>query len=120
MIKQVYIDKDGQTWLLPISAWIGVCKDGARDAGYAFPDDCLVTDGRTIDPDIMLLKIDNWMPVDFKDFIAAYERGDIKPTKPEPVVPKKVDPLVNPQDHWVDTKPVIIEAPAKKPRGKKK
>lgn len=107
MIKQVYIDKDGQTWLLPISAWIGVCKDAARDAGFAFPDDCLVTDGRTIDPDIMLLKIDNWMPVDFKDFIAAYERGDIKHSNAHKMVrePEKIEEAPAPK--------------AKKPRAKK-
>lgn len=121
MIKQVYVKKNGTVWRLSVSAWLGVCKD-AINSGYALPDECVVEEGCEAEPDSTMLNIQGWTANDFKDWMEAHWRGEIKPKNPEPIVPKKVDPLVNPQDHWVDTNPVIIEAPAKpkKTRGKKK
>ena len=112
MIKQVYVKKNGSVWRLSISAWLGVCRDGARGAGYAFPDECVVQEGGEADPDSLMLKIDNWMPVDFKDFIAAYERGDIKQPKETAIeVPSKA---------VVEAVVAEMEKPkAKKPRAKK-
>lgn len=113
MIKIVYVKKKNTVWRLPISAWIGVCKDGARDAGYAFPDDCVVAEGTEAEPDSLSIKIDSWAPVDFKDFIAAYERGDIKAPRVERIVPKQVQEVA-------PVEPVAAPQPkAKKPRSKK-
>ena len=113
MIKQVYVKKKDTVWRLSISAWLGVCKDGARGAGYALPDECVVIEGTEGDADSLMMKIDNWMPVDFKDFIAAYERGDIKPAKPEPIVPRQVQEVKAPE-------PVVEPKPkAKRTRSKK-
>ena len=113
MIKIVYVKQNNTVWRLPISAWIGVCKDGARNAGYAFPDDCVVEEGSEAEPDSLTINIDNWMPVDFKDFIAAYERGDIKAPKAAPIVPKQEKTIA-------PAEPVKAENPkAKKPRAKK-
>ena len=93
MIKQVYVKKNGSVWRLSISAWLGVCRDGARGAGYAFPDECVVQEGGEADPDSLMIQIDNWMKADFDGFLKAYERGDIKPAKPEPIVPKQVQTI---------------------------
>ena len=113
MIKQVHVKKGKKAWLVPISVWLGVCKDGARDAGYAFPDDCMLPEGTSVDREILSIQIDNWMPVDFKDFLAAYERGDIKLPKAEPIVPKQVQ-TVAPAD------PVAAPEPKPKTSRKKK
>lgn len=114
MIKQVYVKKKGTVWRLSISAWLGVCKDGARGAGYALPDECVVAEGTEADSDSLMMKIDNWMAVDFKDFIAAYERGDIKPAKAEPIVPKQVQEVKAPEPA-----PVVEPVAAPKPKAKK-
>ena len=113
MIKQVYVKKNGSVWRLSVSAWIGICKDGARNAGYAFPDECVVQEGGEADPDSAMIAIDDWAAEDFKDWLEGYWRGEIKPKAPEPIVPKQVQKVV-------ELEPVAEPKPkAKKTRSKK-
>jgi hypothetical protein len=85
MIKKVFIRKGDKAWLLSISAWLGICKDGAKDAGYAFPEEDETDAQFGVPGDILAIQIDNWMKADFAAFLHAYERGDINPPK-APVV----------------------------------
>lgn len=116
MTEHVYVKKGDTVWHVPMSVWIGVCKDGSRGADYAFPEECIVPASEASNA----IDLSEMGQLEFQSWVDAHQRGEVPVTKPEPIVPKKVDPLVNPQDHWIDTNPVIIEAPAKKPRGKKK
>ncbi len=85
-MKQIYISKGGKAWLLPISAWLGICKDGANGAGYAFPEEFECFPQVLVPGDILAIQIDNWMKADFAAFLHAYERGDIKPPKETRIV----------------------------------
>ncbi len=86
MIKKVFIRKGDKAWLLSISAWLGICKDGAKDSGYAFPEEDETNAQVGVPGDILAIQIDNWMKADFAAFLQAYERGDIKPPKETRIV----------------------------------
>ena len=116
-MKQIYISKGKQAWLLPISAWLGICKDGARDAGYAFPDDCEVPNDTIVAGDMLAIQIDNWMKADFAGFLSAYERGDIKPPKETRIVG---DVAPEPAPAPVDLEIVIVDSAKPKVKRTKK
>lgn len=120
MIKQVYVKKNGTVWRLSISSWLGICKDGAKGAGYALPDECVVAEGMEGDADSLMMKIDGWHASDFEEFIRAYQLGNIKPPKVELVVTKQVQAVKEPEPvPVVEEKPKVKKAAAKKPRAKK-
>jgi hypothetical protein len=86
MIRQIYISKGQQAWLLPIYAWLGICAAEANGEEYEFPEED-ETDARVGVPgDILAIQIDNWVKADFVAFLYAYQLGEIRPPKETRIV----------------------------------
>jgi hypothetical protein len=81
MIKEIYIAKGKQAWLLPIYSWLGICVDAANGNEYEFPEEDECCPQAIIPGDILALKIDKWASADFAMFLYSYECGEIGTSK---------------------------------------
>lgn len=76
-MREIYISKGQQAWLLPIYAWLGICAAEANGEEYEFPEEDETDAQVGVPGDILAIQIDNWVKADFVAFLYAYERGEI-------------------------------------------